>query len=839
MTATAAGRDTQTPVANAERPAGRDGRAGASRRSGTGSGRRGGGEAGDGRASGRPGASRSVLELTLAAEARAGASRAVFGRRAAVLALVIGLVVALLALPFVAGVGLFAKASADHYMDLPSVLATPPLPQNSEILASDGSVVATLHGAENRVVVDGDQIPTIMRQAIVAIEDARFYEHGGFDPKGVLRAALRNSQAGDVQQGGSTLTQQYVKNVLLQNATTPAEREAATDPSISRKIQELRYASALEKVLPKDEILTRYLNIAYFGDGAYGVGTAAEHYFGVNVKDLTLDQAALLAGLVQSPSNYNPRTNIKAATTRRNEVLDHMATSKYITITQDDGAKQMPIQLHIISGKEVDSCAESTAPFFCDYVRTQLSNDKALGAKPEERSRRLYEGGLQIHTTLDPKVQAAAQNAVDQTIGRDSRAAAPIAVVQPGTGNILAMAVNRYYGADASHNETKVNLVTQEATINPRTHRRTPAAFEPGSAFKAFTMATALEQGYGLSTAFYSPGCLNPDTWPDIKNIFPLTRTNNAKDSCPQGYSNSADSEAGVFDMRSATAKSVNTYYIQLEAKVGVMNVAAMAQRLGIPKIDMPDDLGPTFDGLTLSQQTEIPPLDMTGAYAIFAAGGQYCTPRFVTSATDSAKENVDIAPKPDCKQVISKGIADTVANVLSSVVSPGGTAYPNATIGRPVAGKTGTNDGYASAWFIGFTPQMAAAVALGDPRGSNYPLTNLQADGRTWSHVFGGDLPALIFGRTLKPALQGQPVEPLPQPDPTVAQGTKGGLQNSPPPSTASPSVDPLTGLPLNGQAGQPGNVTLTPQLPGQGGGNLPGGDNGTGGGNDSGNGH
>ena len=533
------------------------------------------------------------------------------------------------------------------------------------------------------------------------------------------------------------------------------------------------------------------------------------------------------------------RTNIKAATTRRNEVLDHMATSKYITITQDDGAKQMPIQLHIISGKEVDSCAESTAPFFCDYVRTQLSNDKALGAKPEERSRRLYEGGLQIHTTLDPKVQAAAQNAVDQTIGRDSRAAAPIAVVQPGTGNILAMAVNRYYGADASHNETKVNLVTQEATINPRTHRRTPAAFEPGSAFKAFTMATALEQGYGLSTAFYSPGCLNPDTWPDIKNIFPLTRTNNAKDSCPQGYSNSADSEAGVFDMRSSTAKSVNKYYIQLEAKVGVMNVAAMAQRLGIPKIDMPDDLGPTFGGLTLSQQTEIPPLDMAGAYAVFAAGGQYCTPRFVTSATDSAKENVDIAPKPDCKQVISKGIADTVANVLSSVVSPGGTVYPNATIGRPVAGKTGTNDGYASAWFIGFTPQMAAAVALGDPRGSNYPLTNLQADGRTWSHVFGGDLPALIFGRTLKPALQGQPVEPLPQPDPTVAQGTKGGLQNSPPPSTASPSVDPLTGLPLNGQAGQPGNVTLTPQLPGQGGGNLPGGDNGTGGGNDSGNGH
>jgi membrane peptidoglycan carboxypeptidase len=826
VTATAAGRDTQTPVAGSGRSARRaDGPIPAGRHAGGQTGRLGRGgsaavkdrdnaEAQHGR---DEGGGRSVLDLSLAPASTPPPTNPVraFGGRAAIISLAIALVVALLALPFVSGLGLFAKASADHYLDLPSVLATPPLPQNSQILAANGTVVATLHGAENRVVVEGNQIPTVMRQAIVAIEDARFYEHGGFDPKGVLRAALRNSQAGDVQQGGSTLTQQYVKNVLLQNATTPAERKAATDPSVGRKIQELRYASALEKILPKDEILTRYLNIAYFGDGAYGVGTAAEHYFNVNVKDLTLGQAALLAGLVQSPSRYDPTTNKAAATTRRNEVLDHMVTSKYISATQAAGAKQLPITLNTTEGTTLDSCSNSIAPFFCDYVRTELSSDPALGSTKEERQRRLYEGGLQIHTTLDMKAQEAAQNAVDTTIGRDSRAVAPIAVVQPGTGNILAMAENRNFGADTSQNQTKINLPAFAPTSG---------GFEPGSAFKAFTMAAALEQGYGLSTGFYSPSCLNADTWPEIKNIFPIT-TDDKK--CPDGYSNSADSESGAFDMRDGTWESVNTYYIQLEAKVGVTNVWAMARRLGIPQSDAPTDsagrleLGPTFGGLTLSQNTQIAPLDMASAYAVFAAGGKYCTPRFVTSATDSSKENVDIAPKPDCKQAISEGIADTVASVLAGVIT-NGTGSPNANIGRPAAGKTGTNDNYSSAWFVGFTPQMAAAVALGDPRGSKYNLAGLKADGRTWPEVFGGGLPALIFSRTLKPALQGTPVEPLPKADPVVAQGTKGGLQTDgavPPAASPSVLIDPLTGQPIVGPSGQPGTVTVTPVVPDQGG--------------------
>jgi membrane peptidoglycan carboxypeptidase len=790
--ATAAGRDTQTPVETgdspaltrstattaATRPADRP------RRDATG-GRRPGG--------GRPSRGRWLLDLPAAPEPPRRDRRALL-TRLAVVSIVLGLVTALISLPLVAGLGLFAKSTADHYMSLPSVLATPPLPTNSEILASDGSVIATLHGAENRVVVSGDHIPKIMREAIVAIEDSRFYQHGGFDPKGVLRAALRNSQAGDVQQGASTLTQQYVKNVLLQNATTAAERQAAVGTSITRKIQELRYATALEKKLSKDEILTRYLNIAYFGDGAYGVGTAAQHYFNVDVSQLTLDQAALLAGLVQSPSNYNPTLHPVAARARRDAVLDRMVASNYITQTQAEAGEQVPITLHIGTGSSVDSCTESATPFFCDYVRTQLSNDPALGATPEERQNRIYAGGLVIHTTLDPTVQQAAQNAVDTIMGPTNQFAGIEVVVQPGTGNILAMAANQRYGSDASQHQTKINLPT------------TPI-FQPGSTMKLFTMLAALERGYGLSTAFYSPPCYSSST-------FPMAVRQNTPD-CPQGYQNSDPAEAGVYDMSSGTWKSVNTYYVQLEEKVGVMAVANMAERLGVPRSDLPAGLGPTLGGLTIGQETRVSPLTMANAYATIADGGLLCTPRFVTSATDTLNENVDIAPKPSCTRVLTQGISDTASSVLEGVVTQG-TGYPNAVIGRPAAGKTGTNDDYAGAWFDGFVPQMAAAVAVGNPSASMAPLKGVVADGQTWPRVFGGDLPAMIWGSTFKQALRDQPVLPLPPADPTVAQGTQGGLMNTTPPPTASPGVmiNPLTGQPIG--VGPSGKASLTPSAAG-----------------------
>jgi membrane peptidoglycan carboxypeptidase len=601
----------------------------------------------------------------------------------------------------------------------------------------------------------------------------------------VFRAAVRNSEAGDVQQGGSTLTQQYVKNVLLQNARTPAERQAAIDTSVDRKIQELRYAVELEKVLSKDEILTRYLNIAYFGDGAYGVGTAAQHFFGVDVSKLTLEQAALLAGLVQSPTRYNPVTNPVAAKTRRNEVLDRMSDEHDISPTQATAAKQLPITLHPPSDNSVDSCADSLAPFFCDYVRTQLRGDAALGATADERDRRIHEGGLVIHTTLDMKVQQAAQGAVNATINPDNRVSATEVVIQPGTGNILAMAVNQVYGLDKTKNQTELALPTL-------------TEFQPGSTFKMFTLAAALEAGYGTSTAFYSPFCFETPT-------FPIDR--GPGEACRKGYTNSDPAEAGIYDMSTGTWDSVNTFYIQLEEKIGVPAVVDMAKRLGIPAKDLVKAI-PTKGDVTIGSE-KMSPLNMASAYATIAAGGVRCDPRFVTSATDSSDEKVDISPAPNCERAVSEGIADTVTSVLSGVITNG--TGGNAAIGRPVAGKTGTNDGFSSAWFIGYTPQLAAAVAVGDQHGAFAgKLVNVNADGRIWPEVFGGDLPALIFSRSMKAALAGVPVLPLPKADPKVAHGTKGGLLNTPPAPTAPPvTLDPLTGQPLTGQ------TSGTPILP------------------------
>ncbi len=691
-------------------------------------------------------------------------------KKMALTASALGVVLALLSLPFVGAVGLFAKGSADHFLGLPNELITPPLPQSSTILASDGSVIATLRGAENRIVVPGSDIPKIMLEAIVSIEDARFYEHGGVDPQGVVRAALRNSEAGGVAQGGSTLTQQYVKNVLLQNARTTQEREVAAGDSLDRKIQELRYALDIEKRFSKDEILERYLNIAYFGDGAYGVGTAAEHYFGVPISRVTLEQAALLAGLVQSPSRYNPAAHPQAATVRRNTVLDKMAENEYISPTQADAAKQMPLNVVPAPPPAADSCETSTAPFFCDYVRSQLRASPALGTTVEERNRRIYEGGLVIRTTLDPLVQQAAQDAVSSTIAPDNRVSATEVVIQPGTGNILAMAVNRVYGSNTGLNQTVLPLPTN-------------ATFQPGSTFKTFVLATAIEQGYGTSTAFYSPSCY-------VSSKFPLDR---GEGDCAKGFSNSDPAEAGIYDIPRGTWDSVNTFYVQLAEKTGIGPVLAMAKRLGVvpPKADK---IGPT-DGATAiggGQYMYVSPLQMADAYATIAGGGLRCAPRFATGAMDSSKDPIDIARPPQCEQVLAKGVADTVTSVLAGVPING--TGTNAAIGRPSAGKTGTTDEYSAAWYIGFTPQMTAAVSVGDPTGAEaHPLRNVVADGRTWPRVFGGDLPAIIWGKSMRAALANQPVVALPGADPTVARGTKGGLQNTPPPR---PAPTPAAGL-------------------------------------------
>ncbi len=661
-----------------------------------------------------------------------------------------GLLLATLATPLVLGTRLAAKSIADNFEALPTVLPDPVLGMDSRILAADGSKVAVLHGPQNRVPVRIAQVAPVMQQAIVDIEDSRFYSHHGVDYRGLARAAVKNSQAGVTEQGGSTLTQQYVKNVLLDEAATPDQQQAATGKSLTRKIREARYALALEQRWPKSKILEGYLNIAFFGNNAYGIGAAAQRYFGQRVEQLTLGQSALLAGLVQGPSAYDPLRHPQAATTRRNEVLSRMRQLGHLTPAQESAARSQPLGLKpVLPPAAGEPCLSSPAPFFCDYVRRILLNDKALGATPAERNHRLLEGGLTIQTSFDPAVQRAAQQAVDSTVEKTNRAAATEVLVKPGTGQVLAMAVSRDYGTGPG--QTTVALPTQPA-------------FGPGSTFKAFTLTAAAAQGLPLSTSYFAPACYVPKTF-----TIGATSGRNPADpnaSCGNGFANADPAEAATYAIPQATWKSVNTFYVQLEEQVGILNVAAMARTLGIPDARLAK-VGPNDGSLTLGTEV-VSPLDMATAYATLAARGLRCDPRPITSITSPAGQPVPFTAPPLCRQVIDSAVADTVTSVLEGVLTSG-TGYPNAaTIGRPAAGKTGTNEGFSSAWFVGYTPQLSAAVELGDPRGGpSHPLTNITIGAQSYAHVFGGDIPALIWGRTMNTALAGQPYAELPPPAP------------------------------------------------------------------------
>lgn len=689
------------------------------------------------------------------------------------LSVVAGLLLAGLALPVVAGVGWASHSTEKAFSDFPSVLDQPPLPQHSLLLASDGTPIATLAGAEDRVVVPLTSVPVVMQQAIVAIEDNRFYEHNGVDLRGILRAAKHDSSAGGYAQGASTITEQYVKQVLLELATnsnaTPAEKKeaerAATEKSIGRKLREARYAIALEKRLTKAQILERYLNIAYFGQGVYGVGTAAEHYFNEPVQKLTLPQAALLAGLVNSPSAFDPTLHPKAALDRRNIVLNAVEKYGYQTPTAVQAAMRTPLNVHPVR-RATDSCATSVAPVFCSYAVQQLLADPKLGAKA------IYEGGLKIYTTLDLHTQQSVDQGIAANVKYGIRQVASVVSIQPGTGRILAIGQNRKYGTAAG----------QSKVIYAERH-----AYNVGSTFKAVTLSTALAQGLPTRTSFNSPHCLSPVPG------YPQTG------SCPGGVTNAGDSEAGYFDMVRGTWDSVNTYFIQLEEQVGIDNVRQMAKNLGdqSPGIDDPSSIGAS---LTLGAANGVSPIDLATMYATIAAHGKECDPRVIDKITTLSGTAVPFTQAAACRQAVTPDVADGVTSLLQGVLTHGTAAGRG--IGRPAAGKTGTLDASTGAWFIGYVPQLVTAVGLFDPVKLNSPITPMTdlRTGQTYygTHLYGGDIPALTWQSIMTAAVKPLPVEQfsLPPATPYVAPtpSTPAPTTSSAPPTSSTSSAPPTS---------------------------------------------
>ena len=654
-----------------------------------------------------------------------------------------GVLLAFMLLPLVGGVGVLTRDVVKDFESLPDALSTPPLPQRSLILASDGSILATLY-YQNRVEVPIDSISPFMRQATVAIEDSRFLDHNGVDARGVLRSLASNVEAGDIEQGSSTLTMQYVKNVLVNQASTADELDAARGDSAARKLREIRYALGLEKIFTKAEILERYLNIAYFGAGAYGVEAAARRYFSKPAADLDLAEAATLAGIVQQPTAYDPLRNPELSTTRRNVVLKRMAELGFVSQGEADRAALVPMDRVLKPSLTNNGCTASYAPYFCDYVVQTIRKDPTFGATPEEREAFLRRGGYTIRTTLDPAAQRGAMDTLESYIpmNDDSKRATAISMVEPGTGNVLVMAQNREWGTKGRGKTTYNYNVERDmgGTIG----------MQAGSTFKIFPLAAALEAG--ISPYEYIPS-YSPKTFTEFRNC------TTGKKYKPVTVRNSTTS--GTLDMARATAYSTNTYFMTIEERTGICRPAEIAESMGV-RLGNGDPLlrVPTLAIGTL----EVTPLAMANAYATFAAHGIYCKPVVILDIRD--REGTPLpAPDGDCERVIKRDVADTVTVMLNGVVNgsiSGRTGADMALEDRQVAGKTGTTNDSAAVWFAGFTPQIAAAVWVGDPRGGYaYPMKQVTVNGQYYDQVFGGTLPGPIWRDAMELALKGkEPVD-------------------------------------------------------------------------------
>ena len=698
---------------------------------------------------------------------RAIVSLTVFG-------LVAGIMTTGAVLPVLAAVGIVTNGSLANYQTIPSQLAKPPLPQRTRILAADGTLIATMF-YQDRIEVDISEISEPMQDAIIAIEDSRFYEHQGFDLRGTLRAFFTNLVSGDVQ-GGSTITQQYVKNLLMASAKSDEEIASATERSYGRKLQELRYSLAIERTMTKQQILAGYLNIAYFGSGAYGVEAASRRYFSKSANELNLAEASLLAGLVQQPYSYDPLRNPEGAKNRRQVVLNRMADLGMITEEEASrvGSQQLTEILNPTANP--NGCTASIAPFFCDYVMNIVRSHPAFGNTLAERDAYLRKGGLTINTSLDVTAQEGAQKSVNRTIPPkdDSKKAAAIVLVKPGTGDIVAMAQNREWGV-SGRGKTAYNYSVDRSVGGT-------IGMQAGSTFKAFVLAAAIEQGF---SAFEQIAAPRERTFTEFYNC-------EGTDKFPP-YTVNNFAGGGSFNMFTGTAKSINNYYVALEEKTGICRPVEIATSMGVKTgSGAPLAVVPSF----VLGANEVTPLFVANAYATFAAHGLYCEPRAIVSVVDRDGRPLPIGA-PICRQVISREVADGVTEILRGVIYGNISGRTGAAmgIGRDAAGKTGTTNESAAVWFAGYTPDLAGAVWVGDPRGgTRFPMKNITINGRFYANVYGGTLPGPIWRQAMIYALKNIPARGFDLLLPPNVTGTSDNPVVEPTPSPSQTcTTDPI----------------------------------------------
>ena len=624
------------------------------------------------------------------------------------------------AAPFVGATAALTKASAELFEELPSDFNVQPPSQISTLLASDGSEITKFY-AENRIVVPLSSISVNMQNAIVAVEDQRFYQHQGVDPTGMVRALVSNN-AGGSRQGASTLTQQYVRNTLIETGLKNDDHKLirdATESTVARKLREMKFALSLEQKYSKQQILEGYLNIAAFSPSTYGVEASSLHYFNKHAKDLTVAEAALLAGTTNAPSAYDPKSQPELAKNRRDWVLAKMLEEKFITKQQYDEAVNSEIKLNIQDSPAGCGAAGSYA-YFCTYVVNEILGSENFGPNVAARRQLLTRGGLKITTTLNLERQSAADSVI--------QARTPIGGSDGANSTIVSI---KHGGIELPGGNV---------------------GFQPGSTFKAIILAEWLKTGH---TPYQMLNASAP------KNYGPNTFTVSCdpeRAAGPWPVNNVAGTNAGMMTVREATKQSINTGFTEMLRDLDVCEVTKLAASMGITKADG-SQLDP--DPSIALGSAPVPPLSMANAYATFASGGKYCKPIAIDQILDASGTSMAV-PSADCTQVMDQGTADETAKTLRATSEPGGTAK-DAVFGRPIAGKTGTTEEAENTWFVGFTPQLSTAVWIGDATESGRSLVGRTIGGVYFPKIYGSDLAVPMWRDYMSQAVANDPALPIP----------------------------------------------------------------------------
>jgi len=684
-----------------------------------------------------------------------------------------GVLVAGLLVPAAAVSGSAASGSIQFFDTLPAELKVDPPSQSTTILASDGSVIANLY-AENRTRVSLDQMSPHIKDAIIAIEDSRFYEHGGVDTTGILRALVSTARGN--KQGASTITQQYVNNVI--NSSLEAEGKGdevllnGVNKGVGDKLREMKLAIALEKKFSKEQILEGYLNIVFFNRDAYGIEAASKFFFSTTAKDLTLPQAALLAGVVNSPSYYDPITNPENAKVRRDLVLKAMLTQGKIQQADYDAAVATPVETKVTQPRQ--GCAYSqTAPYFCDYVLHLLLNNPAYGADAAERERKIFRGGLTIKTTLDPNAQAVAQAQVDGSAGANpDKWGASLVSVQPGSGKIISMAQNTvWFPADGKFDQTQnFNVDSQDAKGNDLNGL---GGFQPGSTMKPFTFAEWLNEGKSMNTQLNGAVRRYPQYFP-WRNTCPAPTV--GWYDATNGSHDLQNAEEGYYKYMSVLdglANSINTITFATAAQVDLCGIQKIVDAVGIhgglPSADNPNPQVPMTTLGNLIGSTQTAPLTMASAFATFANDGKYCEPIAIDSVTDATGAQLP-AQTPNCRDAIKPEVAHGVAYAMQEVLNRGSGSLIQPRISTrttfPIAAKTGTNDTNSSTWVAGYTSGLATATWFGDPLGNQQRAgQNVTINGKFYKGIDGYMIAGPQFSNYMAQVAPSYGTNPFPAP--------------------------------------------------------------------------